>query len=233
MTWLRRATAILVPTLIVVALIVAWRVGYFDATKLSTIRAVIRETREIPFAPALYIFSYALAVVLLLPTTVLSLVGGALFGMPGFLFTWLGAMLGSSGAYSLGRYTGRSMVRRFLGKRAMLQRLRDDASVRDLMRLRLLPVAPFGVLDYLAGMSGIKLRTLLLASGTAILPTKAAYVFAGRQLAGALEGGPSATGALVLAGSVSAGLALVAVTPTLARIMRRRARLRSMRRKAG
>jgi len=224
MSTLRRATAILVPVLIIVAVVVAWRTGYFDATKLSTMRAVIRETRELPFAPALYVVAYALAVVLLLPTTALSLMGGALFGMPGLLLTWIGAMTGSVCAYSLGRYTGRGFVRRFLGNHALLRRLRDDASVPDLMRLRVLPVAPFGVLDYLSGMSAIPFRKLLLASSVAILPTKTAYVFAGRQLAGALEGGPSATGALVVAGSVTVVLLLVAAAPTIAKFIARRGR---------
>ena len=219
---MRRVVAIGVALLIVVAVVVAWRAGYFDAGKLDTVRAAMRAARDVPLAPAAFIVAYALAVILLLPTTALALIGGALFGMPALALTWIGSMIGSICAYALGRYTGQRLVRRFLGNHALLRRLRDDASIPDLMRLRVLPVAPFGVLDYLAGMSAIPLRTLLLATGMAILPPKGAYVFAGRQMGRALEGTGSAKGALVVAGAITALLFVVAVAPTLVKMIARR-----------
>jgi uncharacterized membrane protein YdjX (TVP38/TMEM64 family) len=219
---MRRAAGAVIVVLIVAAVLVAWRTGYFDATRLDTIRAVVSSVRQVRFAPALYVLAYVLAVLLLLPTTALSLIGGALFGMPALALSWVGALLGSAGAHSLGRYTGRRPVRRFLGNHAMLRRLRDDASIVDLIRLRVLPVAPYGLMDYLAGMSAIKLHTLLIATAIAIVPTKAAYVFAGRQVAIALEGGASATRALLVAGIVTVSLLLVAIAPTIAKLISRR-----------
>ena len=222
MSGMRRAVAVVVPILIVVAVFLAWRSGYFDATRLENVRRVMRAARGIPFAPLVFVAAYVLAVVLLLPTTALALFGGALFGMPGLALSWLGALAGTACTYWLGRYVGRGPVRRFLGERPMLRRLRDDASALDLMRLRVLPVAPFGVLSYLAGMSAISLRTLLLATGLAIVVPQAAYVFAGRQLARALEGTGSASGALVAAGAITIILLLVAAAPTLFKAAARR-----------
>lgn len=209
---------------IVAGIVFAWRTGYFDATRLDTIRSVIRTARGVPFAPLLFLGAYTLAVMVLLPTTPLSVIGGALFGVPGLALSWLGAMLGSAGAYSIGRYTARGAARRFLGNHPMVRQLRDDASVLDLMRLRALPVAPFGVLDYLAGMSAIRLRALLFATGIGVLPTMAAYVFAGRALARALEGGASASRALWVAGAITVVLVLAAVSPTLVKVITRRER---------
>lgn len=222
MSGTRRAVALVVALLMVVAAVAAWRTGYFDATKLENVRRVMRAARDVPFAPAAFVLAYTLAVVLLLPTTALALFGGALFGMPALALTWVGAMAGTAVAYVLGRYTGRKAVKRFLGQHSLLKRLRDDASVPDLMRLRVLPIAPFGVLAYLAGMSAIPLRPLLVATGVAILPPQAAYLFAGQQLGRALEGSGSAKGALLAAGVVTAVLLLLAVAPTVVKLANRR-----------
>lgn len=205
-------------------LVLGYRSGYFDATRMQTIRDVMRAARELPAAPALFAISFGLAVILLLPTTAFSVFGGALFGMWGLPLAWVGAMAGSVAAHIIGKYTARGWTRRFLGRHPLLERLRDDASVTDIVRLRVIPAAPFGVLDYLAGMSGIPKRTVLLATGIGILPTMAAYVYAGRQLAIALEGGGSARRAVMIAGGLTLVLVCVAVAPTLAKTFARRKR---------
>lgn len=229
MTGMRRAVALIVVLLIAVAGVAAWRTGFFDATRLDNIRRVVRAARDVPFAPALFVVAYTLAVLLLLPTTALALFGGALFGMPALALTWIGAMVGTACAFLLGRYTGRRAVKRFLGQHTLLKRLRDDASILDLMRLRVLPVAPFGVLDYLAGMSAIRLRPLLLATGAAILLPQAAYVLAGQQLGRALEGRGSAKGALLAAGVVTMVLLFAAAAPTVVKVARRRGKRDALR----
>ena len=202
---------------IIAALLLAWRAGWFEASRLETIRDIARAIRELPFAPATFVAAYALVVVLLLPATVMSIVGGALFGMWGLALAWAGALAGSLLAHSLGRGAGRRVMQRFLGRHPLLERLRQDMSVWDLIRLRVLPVAPFGVLDYLTGMGGLRLRLVLTATALAIIPTMSAYVYAGHQLGRALQGGPGARAALTIAGAVTVTLVLVAVLPTIVR----------------
>lgn len=219
---MRRTVTVLVPIAIVAAVLIAWRAGYFDATRLATIRAAIRAAREVPLAPLLFGVSWVLAVILLLPTTALSIIGGAVFGMVALPIGWGGALAGSACAYALGRYTGRRATKRFLGNHPMLERLRDDVSFWDLVRVRVIPAAPFGVLDYLSGMSGVPLRALLVATAVGIVPTMIAYVFAGSQLARVLENGGSASRPLLVAGVITGVLVLAAAAPSLVKLIARR-----------
>ena len=56
------------------------------------------------WAPFLYIVFYALGVCLFLPGTLLTALGAAIFGAYwGFLYVWIGAMIGASVAFFIGR----------------------------------------------------------------------------------------------------------------------------------
>ena len=219
---MRRSVGAALAVAIFVALVVAWRSGYLDATRVETVRQAVRAAREVPFAPALYALLYVVAIPLLMPTTVLAVTGGALFGFLAIPLALAGALLGSAVTHALGRYTGRFSMRRFLENHPLLERLRDDASLWDLIRLRVLPVAPFGLLDYLAGMSGIQVRPLLLATAAGILPTMTGYVFVGRELARALHGEGSARTAIMIAVGITVTVVILSVAPTVGKMVSRR-----------
>ena len=214
---MRRVVLVVIALLVVGGALIAWRSGYFDSDRLDAVRRMVRAMREVPFAPLTFVSAYALAVLLLLPTTVATIVAGAVFGFPGLALAWIGSLVGTAIAYLLGRYTGRRVTERFLGRHPLLERLRDHASTWDLMRLRVLPIAPFGVLPYLSGMTSVSLRRLLLATGIAELPTMAAYAYAGVQLGRAVEAGASARRALVIAGVTTAVVVAVTMLPVLAK----------------
>jgi uncharacterized membrane protein YdjX (TVP38/TMEM64 family) len=214
---MRRLASTFIVLLIVAGILLAWRSGYFDADRLESARRMVRAVRALPAAPVLFVIAYALIVILLLPTTLASIVAGAVFGFRGFALAWAGAMVGSVIAYVLGRFTGRRVMERFLGRHPLLERMRDAASTWDIVRLRVIPAAPFGVLDYLAGMTSLPLMRLLIATGVGVLPTMVAYVYAGAELGRAVEAGSSARRALVVAGVVTAIVAAASVLPSVIR----------------
>jgi uncharacterized membrane protein YdjX (TVP38/TMEM64 family) len=81
------------------------------------------------WAPLMFVFIYAAGVCLFLPGTLLTAMGAALFGPYwGFLYVWLGAMLGASLAFLIGRYLGRDFAASIVGDR--LKRY-DDAIGRN------------------------------------------------------------------------------------------------------
>ena len=220
---MRRVVAIVIALLMVGGVVVAWRAGYFDSDRLEAVRRMVRAVREMPLAPLLFVLAYALVVLLLLPTTIASIVAGAVFGFTGFALAWAGLMLGSVLAYLLGRYTGRRVTERFLGRHPLLERMRAQASTWDLVRLRVLPIAPFGIFGYLAGMTMVSFRRLLIATGVSVLPTLAAYAYAGAELGRAVETGSSAHRALVVAGATTVVVAaLAAISMFLGKASRRR-----------
>jgi uncharacterized membrane protein YdjX (TVP38/TMEM64 family) len=211
------------PALIAVALVIAWRLGYFDLARREELVALIRRGRGTSWAGVLYVAVYVLAATVGLPITVLSIVGGALFGAPrGFVLAWIGAMIGTLTAYALARSIGERSTRRFLGRHHLLDRLRKRSDFWALVRLRVLPVAPFAVLDYLAGLLGVSLRALLLASAVGVLPTVGAYTYAGAELVRGLEqAGEARFRAFWIAGGVTLVMICVSLLPAVIRYFRR------------
>jgi uncharacterized membrane protein YdjX (TVP38/TMEM64 family) len=204
-------------SVLALALMVAWRLGYFELTRRERLIAAIRQVQTIGWAAPLYVLSYTLIVALALPATILSILGGALFGITkGLILAWTGAMIGTVLAHTVARSIGKNAIRRLLGKHTLLRKLGERTKVRTLVRLRVLPLAPFGVLDYVAGLAGVPLRTLLLATAIGIVPGTAAYTYAGDQARLGLEDpGSAGRRALLVAGLVTITVTGIALAPWL------------------
>ena len=167
--------------------------------------------------PLLFMALYALATVLFLPGSVLTLAGGALFGpVWGTLWNLTGATLGASLAFLISRYLGADWVARRAGPR--LQRLNDGVTSegwRFVAFVRLVPLFPFNLLNYALGLTRIPFVAYVLASWVFMLPGAFAYTwlgFAGRE---ALAGGEGMIRNILIA------LALLAAVAFLPRFVRK------------
>jgi uncharacterized membrane protein YdjX (TVP38/TMEM64 family) len=215
------------PLLIIIAFlaaasIIAWRLGYFEAERRNQLIAAVGDVRGSPTAVAVFITCWVLAVVLCLPTTVLTIIGGALFGTArGGLFSWSAALIGTFVAHSIAGRFNPAAVRRLFGKHHLLEKLRTRADVPFLIRMRLMPIAPFGVLDYVAGLAGVPTRTIVVATAIGVGPGILAYAFAGDRLRVGM-GAPAGAGAnaLILAGGVTLCMVAIAAVPWLLRKLR-------------
>jgi len=128
------------------------------------------------WAPLLFVFIYAGGVCLFLPGTLLTALGAAIFGPYfGFLYVWLGAMLGSSLAFFIGRYLGRDFAASLIGER--LKRY-DDAIERNgfatVLYLRLM-YFPFTPMNFGMGLTKVRFRDYF--SGTALGITVGTFIF--------------------------------------------------------
>src|SRR3954453_18326450 len=66
-------------------------------------------------APLVFVSLYAISVVALVPASLLTVVGGALFGLVrGVAYSMCGAVVGSTAAFWLGRHVARRIVERRL-----------------------------------------------------------------------------------------------------------------------
>lgn len=141
--------------------------------------------------PLLFMALYALATVLFLPGSVLTLAGGALFGpLWGTLWNLTGATAGAALAFLTARYLGAGWVERRAGPR--LQRLNDGVAAegwRFVAFVRLVPLFPFNLLNYALGLSRISFPTYLLATWIFMLPGAIAYTFLGYAGREAVAGG--------------------------------------------
>ncbi|GAB7388742.1 hypothetical protein BSNK01_25800 [Bacillaceae bacterium] len=156
----------------------------FDLHQLSP--AVIRDF-ILSFgwwAPLLYIFLYTIRPLFFFPAILLSLSGGLAFGpWWGTLYDLIGASLGSYLAFGISRKLGRDAMERWLGKRLrMIDERVQENGFRTILFLRLIPLMPFDVVNYGAGLSKIRFRDYALATVLGILPGAFAYNFLGHSL---------------------------------------------------
>ncbi len=139
---------------------------------------------------------------------VLMLVAGATFGLVwGSLLATLASTSGALLTMLAARHLLRPLVQRRMGERAAAFAgtvARDGAFY--MLSLRLLPVIPFVPVNLMAGVVPLRASTFVWTSFVGMLPGTAAYVNAGRELAGldSLQGlvSPGVLGALALLAGV-------------------------------
>lgn len=146
------------------------------------------------FAPLGYIIIYCIATVFAIPGTILTLSSGALFGpFLGTLWTVIGATLGATGAFLVARFVAGDWARRQFEKGEVLRQLSQGIEQDGFwfaLSIRLAPVFPFNAVNYLFGLTPIKLPTYILATAIGIIPGSFAYNWLGQGGIQALNGGP-------------------------------------------
>ncbi|MGY0797516.1 FAD-dependent oxidoreductase [Lysobacter sp. A286] len=197
---------------LVVAVAWAWQAGAGEALSLENLKArqadLLAWVATNPWlAAGLFFLVYVAVAAASIPgAAVLTVAAGALFGLlEGTLLVSFASTIGASLAFLVARFALRDSLRRRYGER--LKKI--DAGVeRDggfyLFTLRLVPVFPFFVVNLLAGLTALKLRTFYWVSQLGMLAGTIVYVYAGTQLAEIRSLGdvlsPGLIGAFVLLG---------------------------------
>ncbi len=122
------------------------------------------------WAPLAFLLIYAVGVCLFIPGTLLTALGAAIFGPYwGFLYVYIAAMLGATGAFLIGRYLGREFAASLIGDR--LKRY-DDAIERNgfatVLYLRLV-YFPFTPMNFGMGLTKVRFKDYLWGTGLGIL----------------------------------------------------------------
>lgn len=135
-----------------------------------------------PAAPITLVALYIGWTVLILPGSVLTVVGGALFGFGlGAGLTLVGADIGATAAYLIARRTGGQGTFRG-GRAARLQRWLEGNGFAAILSARLMPGVPFNLLNYAAGVGGVPLRPYVGATALGIIPGTLLYAALGSSL---------------------------------------------------
>jgi len=163
-----------------------------------------------PAGPVLFVLAGGALSLALFPGHVTAAVAGVLFGaLAGTALALAAAVLGAALCAMAARRGGADAVHAVLGPRG--RRWRSwvaDNGFNAVLVSRLAPATPSGVVNYVAGLAGIALRTILLAVALGALPKTIAYV----SLGGALSDPLSTKGAVAVAlyAAAAAGGLLVA-----------------------
>ena len=189
--------------LAVAALAAAWRWGPLQQwLSIDTMAAAVSAVQGEPSAPLWVLGVYVLASLAAMPITVLIVVTALVFSpAAGFGYALTGSLLASGVTFALGRWLGRDTVRRLAGARLNeLSRRLGNGGVLAVLVLRLVPAAPFTLVNLVSGATHLRARDFLLGTALGLTPGIFAVTVFSDRLAVALWH-PSALTLGLLAGA--------------------------------
>lgn len=178
-----------------------------DFLKQSQARfAELREQQPLTLAAGFFLVYVAVTALSLPGATIVTLAGGAIFGLGwGLLIVSFASSIGATLAFLTARFLLRDSVQSRFGQRlAEVDKGIQKDGAFYLFTLRLIPVVPFFVINLLMGLTTMKAWTFYWVSQLGMLAGTAVYVNAGTQL-GQLESlkgivSPGLLGSFVLLG---------------------------------
>nr|WP_263858224.1 TVP38/TMEM64 family protein [Waterburya agarophytonicola] len=141
-------------------------------------------------APIIYIALYTVCTLLILPSTPLNLTGGAIFGVwRGTLWTTIAALTAAIAAFGFTRTIGREFITRKLTG----QWENVDAEIRQggvfyVFAIRLLPIIPYGLVNFTAGLTAIRFQDYFLGTLLGTLPGVLPFVMMGAGISQLSQG---------------------------------------------
>jgi len=192
-----------------IALVILYR-DHLDASQFE---AMLKDSGAA--APLLFMLIYAIGTVFFLPGSVLTLLGGALFGpFWGTLYNLTAATVGAMLSFLVARYLASDWVAlKTGGKMKQLINGVENEGWRFVAFTRLVPLFPFNLLNYALGLTRISFTQYSLATYICMLPGAIAYTYLG------YIGREAATGGEGLIQKALLALALLAVVAFLPRLI--------------
>jgi uncharacterized membrane protein YdjX (TVP38/TMEM64 family) len=129
-----------------------------------------------------FMIIYLVATVAFFPGSILTLGGGAIFGLFwGSVYVFIGATIGATLAFLVGRYFARGWVFKKIAdnqKFTAIDRAVGKEGFKIVFLTRLSPIFPFILLNYGLGVTGVSLKDYVLAS-VGMIPGTIMYVYFG------------------------------------------------------
>jgi len=160
-----------------VILLIVFLLGAFILFRFTSFKEVLTAQKLGVFlnwagfwAPLAFMLIYAIGVCLFLPGTLLAALGAAIFGSYlGFLYVWVGAMVGASVAFFIGRTLGREFASSLIGNRLKKY---DDGIERNgfatVLYLRLI-YFPFTPMNFGMGLTKVRFWDYAFGTGLGII----------------------------------------------------------------
>jgi uncharacterized membrane protein YdjX (TVP38/TMEM64 family) len=128
--------------------------------------------RESPARWLYLLLGYIIGSLLLVPITLLILVTGIVFGpVLGSLYALIGSMAGALVTYAVGYLLGKDFVQKIAGpKWSSLEEKIEQTGIIAVATLRLLPVAPFTVVNIVSGAFKVPWRDYTIGSILGLVP---------------------------------------------------------------
>jgi len=186
--------------LIVLGMAAAWRWTPLSSwLDLERIESAAQWIQTSLFTPLLVLAAYIIGSLAVIPITLMIIATVSVFGpWPGAFYALLGSELAALATFAVGHLLGHDGVSRITGSRInRLSQLLTERGILTIVTLRIVPVAPFTVINIIAGVSDIRLRDFAIGTFIGIIPgIFAISLFTDRLLASLRE--PDTTSILIL-----------------------------------
>lgn len=172
---------------------------------------------------------YIAATVLMVPGALITALAGSLYGvLGGVLVVWPASLIGASLAFLGGRFLARDWVQRLAARQRHTRAIDQaiyDRSFTVILLLRLSPLVPFSLLNYVLGATRASYRHYVWASAIGMLPGTVLYVYLGSLVTDVAALSTANTPSTGIWGQILWGVGLLAtfiVTVMLSRMARAR-----------
>ncbi len=194
--------------LVFLGLGLAWRFtelrDLVDPEKLS---AWVARFRTHSLAPLFTVGLFVAGTLLMFPVTALLVMTAMTFPTgEAIAYSFIGAELGAAAGFALGRVLGGRTVRRLAGSRVQrISLMLARRGILSVATIRLMPVAPFTVVNLVMGASHVKTRDFLIGNLLGLVPGIIALNLFGSQLVAAIKS-PDVSHILILVGVVAGAM---------------------------
>jgi uncharacterized membrane protein YdjX (TVP38/TMEM64 family) len=159
--------------LLVLVFVVLWRSPLREHLTRENIRAAVEQIRGVWYAPLVFILLYAIGCVVALPASLFVVAAGFIWGwVLGGCYAMIGGTIGGVIAFFAGRFIGEGLLDRFGRIGRVVAKQVDHAGFQSLLILRNIPGIPFAVLNYGAGVAGVRFRDFFFSTIIGIAPSK-------------------------------------------------------------
>lgn len=166
------------------------------------------------WSPAAYVVIFAVASLLWVPASVFVVTAAVLWGWKmGTLLAMIGALVGAALSFEASRWLLGEQIRQIIDRRAprLLSTL-ENAGVRTVAILRLIPGIPFPLFNYGAGLASLRTRDFLTGSAIGLVAPTAIIAYSSEAiLAGTLDSGQTLTRFVQVAALVTLLILLPAI----------------------
>lgn len=173
----RTLTKIVVFALLAAAVVAIYLSPVREQLTRENMRLFVGHLRGVWYGPVIFLVTFVLACVFALPASLFILAAGFIWGwLLGSVYSIVGAILGALASFYVGRFVGEGMLLKFGRVGRAVAKQVDHANFGSLLALRFIPGIPFAVLNYGAGVAGVRVRDFFLSTLVGVTPS--IFVFA-------------------------------------------------------
>jgi phospholipase D1/2 len=169
---------------VLIAIALAWKfTPLAEVTKPEQLAERLAAVRELPAAPLLFIAAFVIGGVFVVPVVALIVVVALLFPpLVATAISFVGAMVSAALFYGVGFRFGSGLASALGPVIPRVQAALAERGIPAMVAIRMLPVAPFTIVNLAAGSIRVRFRDYMVGTALGMLPGIVALSFFGGQV---------------------------------------------------